>query len=46
MKTKMTTAEFATVLAEWRGAVFVKGSRRYQLEQALNGAVAREAAHA
>ena len=37
---------FAAVLAEWRGAVFVKGSRRYQLEQALNGAVAREAAHA
>ena len=36
----------AAVLAEWRGAVFVKGSRRYQLEQALNGAVAREAAHA
>ncbi len=36
----------AGVYAEWRGAVFVKGSRRYQLEQALNGAVAREAAHA
>jgi UDP-N-acetylmuramoyl-tripeptide--D-alanyl-D-alanine ligase len=36
----------AAALAEWRGAVFVKGSRRYQLERALAGAVAREAAHA
>ncbi len=36
----------AGVLAEWRGAVFVKGSRRYQLEKALSGAVAQEAAHA
>ena len=36
----------ATTLAEWRGAVFVKGSRRYQLERALAGAVPQEAAHA
>ena len=36
----------AAVLAEWRGAVFVKGSRRYQLERALAGAVPMEAAHA
>ena len=36
----------ASVLAEWRGAVFMKGSRRYQLERALSGAVAQEAAHA
>ena len=33
-------------VAEWRGAVFVKGSRRYQLERALAGATAPEAAHA
>ncbi len=32
-------------IVEWRGAIFVKGSRRYQLEQALGGA-AREVAHA
>ncbi len=25
----------ATAVAEWRGAIFVKGSRRYQLEQVL-----------
>lgn len=36
----------AAGLAEWRGAVFVKGSRRYQLERALSGAIAQEAAHA
>jgi UDP-N-acetylmuramoyl-tripeptide--D-alanyl-D-alanine ligase len=36
----------AAVLAEWRGAVFVKGSRRYQLERALAGAVPQEAVHA
>jgi UDP-N-acetylmuramoyl-tripeptide--D-alanyl-D-alanine ligase len=36
----------AGVLAEWRGAVFMKGSRRYQLEKALTGAVAQEAANA
>ncbi len=36
----------AAGLAEWRGAVFMKGSRRYQLERALAGAVAQEAAHA
>jgi UDP-N-acetylmuramoyl-tripeptide--D-alanyl-D-alanine ligase len=28
-------APIAATLAEWRGAVFVKGSRRYQLEQIL-----------
>jgi len=27
----------AAVLAEWHGAVFVKGSRRYQLEKVLEG---------
>ena len=32
----------APVLAEWRGAVFLKGSRRYQLERAVNP----EAVHA
>jgi UDP-N-acetylmuramoyl-tripeptide--D-alanyl-D-alanine ligase len=44
----------AAVLAGWRGAVFVKGSRRYQLERSLAlstsnglaGAVPQEAAHA
>ena len=36
----------AAAVAEWRGAVFVKGSRRYQLERALGNAVAQEAAHA
>lgn len=36
----------AARVAEWRGAVFLKGSRRYQLERALAGAVAQEAAHA
>jgi hypothetical protein len=36
----------AAAVAEWRGPVFVKGSRRYQLERALGGAVAQEAAHA
>ncbi len=37
----------AATLAEWQGAVFVKGSRRYQLERALAaGAVPQEAAHA
>ncbi len=36
----------AAALADWRGAVFVKGSRRYQLERALGSAVAQEAAHA
>jgi UDP-N-acetylmuramoyl-tripeptide--D-alanyl-D-alanine ligase len=35
----------ATAIAEWRGAVFIKGSRRYQLEQALAGA-RQEAVHA
>jgi hypothetical protein len=25
----------AACLAEWRGAVFIKGSRRYELEQVL-----------
>jgi UDP-N-acetylmuramoyl-tripeptide--D-alanyl-D-alanine ligase len=36
----------AAGLAEWRGAVLLKGSRRYQLERALAGAVPQEAAHA
>ncbi len=34
----------AAALADWRGAVFMKGSRKYQLERALSGA--QEAAHA
>ena len=29
----------AAVLAEWPGAVFVKGSRRYQLEKVLDGQI-------
>lgn len=33
-------------LEKFRGAVFVKGSRRYQLERALPAVVAGEAAHA
>ena len=40
-----TLDPMAAAIAEWRGAVFVKGSRRYELEQALAGA-AREAVHA
>jgi len=36
----------AGAFADWHGTVFVKGSRRYQLEKALTGAVAPEAAHA
>ena len=40
-----TLDPMAAAIAEWRGAVFMKGSRRYELEQALAGA-AREAAHA
>ncbi len=40
-----TLEPMAAAIAEWRGAVFVKGSRRYQLEQALAGSVP-EAAHA
>ncbi len=40
-----TLDPIAAAIAEWRGAVFVKGSRRYQLERALAGA-AREVAHA
>ncbi|MEO6873619.1 MAG: UDP-N-acetylmuramoyl-tripeptide--D-alanyl-D-alanine ligase [Opitutaceae bacterium] len=36
----------AAALTDWPGAVFMKGSRRYQLEKALQGAVAQEAAHA
>lgn len=40
-----TLDPIAAAIAEWHGAVFMKGSRRYQLEQALAGA-AREVAHA
>ena len=36
----------AAGLAEWHGAVLLKGSRRYQLERALAGTVPQEAAHA
>jgi UDP-N-acetylmuramoyl-tripeptide--D-alanyl-D-alanine ligase len=39
-----TLEPMAAALAGWRGAVFVKGSRRYALEQALAGAP--EVAHA
>lgn len=40
-----TLEPMAEAIAEWRGAVFVKGSRRYELERALNGA-SQEAVHA
>jgi UDP-N-acetylmuramoyl-tripeptide--D-alanyl-D-alanine ligase len=40
-----TLEPIAAAIAEWHGAVFIKGSRRYELERALNGAV-REVAHA
>ena len=40
-----TIETIAGVLAEWRGAVFMKGSRRYQLERAL-GTISQEVAHA
>jgi UDP-N-acetylmuramyl pentapeptide synthase len=43
----------ATAVDEWRGSIFIKGSRRYQLEQVLSGgkgraagAIPQEAAHA
>jgi UDP-N-acetylmuramoyl-tripeptide--D-alanyl-D-alanine ligase len=36
----------SAAFAEWSGAVFVKGSRRYQLEQALQSAGSREVLHA
>jgi UDP-N-acetylmuramoyl-tripeptide--D-alanyl-D-alanine ligase len=39
-------APAAAVLAEWRGTVFVKGSRRYALEQVLAGHAGVEVAHA
>ena len=35
----------ATLVADWRGAVFVKGSRRYQLEKAVES-IAPESVHA
>lgn len=46
-----TVETIAAVVADWRGAIFIKGSRRYQLERALvpgpaNGLVPQEAAHA
>ncbi|MEY2877733.1 MAG: hypothetical protein RLZZ15_113, partial [Verrucomicrobiota bacterium] len=40
-----TLAPAAAALADWRGAAFLKGSRRYALEQAL-AAPAREPVHA
>jgi UDP-N-acetylmuramoyl-tripeptide--D-alanyl-D-alanine ligase len=40
-----TLEPMAAAIAEWRGAIFVKGSRRYELERTLNGA-AQEAVHA
>ena len=39
-------APIAARLAEFQGSVFMKGSRRYQLEQALAGAARPEAVHA
>lgn len=36
-----TLEPVAAALAEWRGAVFVKGSRRYQLEKALEAPAAQ-----
>ncbi|MEO6568164.1 MAG: UDP-N-acetylmuramoyl-tripeptide--D-alanyl-D-alanine ligase [Opitutaceae bacterium] len=39
-------APIAARLAAFRGAVFLKGSRRYQLEQALPAPAAQEAVHA
>ncbi|MEO7414148.1 MAG: UDP-N-acetylmuramoyl-tripeptide--D-alanyl-D-alanine ligase [Opitutaceae bacterium] len=39
-------APIAARLAAFRGAVFLKGSRRYQLEQALPATSAQEAVHA
>lgn len=36
----------AAAIAEWRGAIFVKGSRRYELEQALEAAGRRATVHA
>ena len=36
----------SAAIAEWHGAIFVKGSRRYQLEQALAAGAHREVAHA
>jgi len=39
-------APIAARLAEFQGAVFVKGSRRYQLERALSGAAIAETVHA
>lgn len=37
--------ELAPVVREWRGAVFVKGSRRYQLEKAVDPAEAPHGQH-
>lgn len=42
----MSLAPIAARLKEFQGAVFMKGSRRYQLEQALGPGFAQEAAHA
>ncbi|MBI5770326.1 MAG: UDP-N-acetylmuramoyl-tripeptide--D-alanyl-D-alanine ligase [Verrucomicrobia bacterium] len=39
-----TLEPMAAAIAEWPGAVFLKGSRRYQLERTLSGA-AKEVAH-
>jgi UDP-N-acetylmuramoyl-tripeptide--D-alanyl-D-alanine ligase len=40
-----TLEPIAAAMAEWSGAIFVKGSRRYELERALHGAP-QEAVHA
>jgi UDP-N-acetylmuramoyl-tripeptide--D-alanyl-D-alanine ligase len=41
-----TLAPAAAAVAEWPGAIFVKGSRRYALEQVLAGAAGEVSAHA
>ena len=41
-----STEKMAMLLGDFRGAVFVKGSRRYKLEQAVSAVVPLEVAHA
>jgi UDP-N-acetylmuramoyl-tripeptide--D-alanyl-D-alanine ligase len=46
IETTQTTSRMAEALVDFRGAVFVKGSRRYQLEGAFSNLVPVETAHA
>jgi UDP-N-acetylmuramyl pentapeptide synthase len=46
IQTVSAVETIAPIVAEWRGAIFVKGSRRYQLERVLAGGVLQEAGHA